>query len=90
MPRPQMARSPVDAMLEALRANAPNKRHKRIRSIYDRCISVDTRGVPVADKVKVAHWLVEHGKLSLDVLDLERNVTRLVAFIKASNYSPPL
>ena len=76
-----------DAMLAALEANAPKKPHERQDSKYERCIGLDASGRPVTDKVKVARWLADKGKLTLAVLDLDSRIAMLCAFIKASNGS---
>jgi hypothetical protein len=57
-------------------------------SPYNKSIRITTRGIPVADKVKMAHWLAEKGKLTLGSLDLEKQVKRLAEFIRASNHPP--
>ena len=68
-------------MLKALRSIAPNKTHKQAKSAYDRCIAVTSAGRAVADKVKVAHWLAEHSALTLDQLDLAKQITALALFV---------
>src|SRR5438132_1209502 len=75
-----------DSMLDALNSTAAGKKHKRQKSFYDRCIAVSARGTPAADKVKVAHWLAEKKKLTLEPLDLEKQIMRLAEFIRTSNH----
>jgi predicted ATP-dependent endonuclease of OLD family len=77
-----------DAMLDALRIVAPGRKHKRPKLPYDKCIPVGARGRAVADKIKVAHWLADKNKLSLEPLDLARQVKRLADFIRESNHQP--
>lgn len=77
-----------DEMLRALRALAPGKKHRRPKSLYEKSIAVTRSGSPLADKVKVAHWLAEHGDLALETPDLKRQVERLAGFIRQSNHQP--
>lgn len=74
------------AMLEALRAVASKGKHHAPATAYVQAIPVTKAGVPAAHKVKIAHWLVENGKLGLDHLDLRRQVERLCAFIHRANH----
>jgi predicted ATP-dependent endonuclease of OLD family len=73
-------------MLEALQAVAPGKEHGLATSEFDRCIATDPKGRSVADKIKVAHWLVENGKLTLTRLDLRQRIDELVSFIREANH----
>lgn len=77
---------PSDAMIEALNVIAPGKKRRNSLSPYDKCIAINARGNAVADKVKIAHWLVVNDKLSLQPLDLEKQIKHLVNFVKASNH----
>jgi hypothetical protein len=79
-----------DAMKESLLATASGKKHKRIGDRFDRCIGRDSKGRAYADKVKVAHWLVDGKKLNLDALDLRKQISKLVAFIRRSNHAPKI
>jgi hypothetical protein len=76
-----------EAMLDALNAVAPGKRHALNTDRYAAQISRDRHGRPVADKLKVAHWLVENNRLSLDRLDLRRKIEQICTFIAAANQS---
>jgi hypothetical protein len=76
---------PQQAMLDALNAIVRDKKHRVGKSPYAKAISVTARGNPVADKLKVAHWLVENHKLTLAPLDLGKRIKALVEFIRESN-----
>lgn len=77
-----------DGMLAALQAVAPKKTHSQANSPFERCIATDANGNAMADKVKVAHWLAENSKLTLQHLDLETQVKALCTFIRESNHAP--
>lgn len=79
---------PPNAIFEALNTIAPGRRHRKNASPYDKAIGTTARGNSVADKVKVAHWLVQNGKLTLDALDLAKQARLLSEFIRASNQPP--
>jgi predicted ATPase len=79
---------PPDAILEALSAIAPTKKHRKPASPYHDVIAVTARGNPVADKVKIAHWLADNAKLTLGSLDLETQVKHLAEFIRTANQHP--
>ena len=64
------------------------KRHHLVKSPYAKAISVSARGTPIADKLKVARWLVENEKLTLGPLDLAKNIKALAEFIRKSNQRP--
>jgi predicted ATP-dependent endonuclease of OLD family len=76
---------PEQAMLDALNAIVPDKKHRVAKSPYLKAINVNARGNPVADKLKVAHWLVENERLTLEPLDLEKKIKALAQFIRQSN-----
>jgi predicted ATPase len=78
---------PPHAMLDALNAIVPHKKHRVVKSPYTKAISFTARGNPVADKLKIAHWLVENHKLTLAPLDLGKRIKVLVQFIRESNES---
>jgi len=71
-------------MLKALEAVAPKATHQLPADKFTRCIALEG-SKPVADKVKVAHWLVDSGKLALNQLDLGQQITRLCEFIEQAN-----
>jgi len=71
-------------MLEALETVAPKARHGLSTDKFTRCVALEDAR-PVADKIKVAHRLAEMGKLTLDRLDLEKQITRLCEFIEQAN-----
>jgi len=76
------------AIFEALGVLAPKKTHAQTTSPYERCVAKDADGNAVADKVKLAHWLVESSKLSLSMLDLETRIKATCDFIRAANHVP--
>jgi predicted ATPase len=78
---------PYQAMLDALDALVPGKRHRLQKSPYAKAISLSTQGNPIADKLKIAHWLVENEKLTLEPLDLRNKIKALAQFIRQSNQS---
>jgi predicted ATP-dependent endonuclease of OLD family len=76
------------AMLEALNNVAPKKTHELAQDKYFAAIGKEG-GHPLADKIKVAHWLVEKERLSLDVLDLRQKIEQLCSFIDTANQITP-
>jgi hypothetical protein len=76
-------------MFNALTTLAPSKRHKHRVSQYDKAIASDKRGNPLVDKLTIAHWLVDNKKLTLEPLDLKKQVKQVVEFIKRSNQQMP-
>jgi hypothetical protein len=76
----------ADAMEAALEAVAEYKEKIVPASPYDRSIPQKDDGNPVADKVKVARWLVEEKKLALDQLDLKDQIKRVYTFIQTANH----
>ena len=74
-----------EAMLEALQTVAPTKTHVAASDEYSEQIGRDERGRALADKIKVAHWLDDNNRLSLDVLDLRQRITDLCSFIYVAN-----
>lgn len=76
-----------DVILEALNSVASRKQHEKPLTIFARCIPIDTNGTPAADKVKVAKWLEENRKLTLDQSDLRSQMERLCNFIRAANHA---
>ena len=77
-----------EAMAEALKTLTKGKECPPADSPFDRCIPLDGNGNPVADKVKVARWLVEHQKLTLSRLDLEMQTQKICDFIRHANHAP--
>ena len=77
-----------ESMLEALRVVAANSEHRRTDSPFERSIGLDASGKAVADKVKVARWLADSGKLTTRRLDLGKQVQQLCAFIREANQVP--
>ena len=55
----------AQAMLDALNAVAPSKPHQLSQDKYSIQIGKDEKGRSLADKIKVARWLVENQRLSL-------------------------
>ena len=76
---------PAAAVVEALNVLAAKRAPHKVASRYQQCIGV-VKGAPVADKVKVARWLVAEQKLTLDVLDLHSQVEHLCKFIRQANH----
>jgi AAA ATPase domain len=77
-----------EAMAGALKALAKGKECRPAVSIFDKAIPFDENGNPIADKVKVARWLVAQQKLILSRLDLEPLIQLLCAFIRRANHVP--
>jgi hypothetical protein len=75
------------AVLEALQSIAPAKTFQKA-SQFEKCIPVDAKGNSIVNKLKVARWLIENEKLTLDVLDLRKRIADLVGFIQLSNHQP--
>ena len=73
------------AMFEALNDVARGRSHRINQDPYSPQIDKDAAGHPIADKIKVARWLVEHNRLSLDVLDLGEKIDQLCSFIDIAN-----
>jgi hypothetical protein len=78
---------PNGAFWDALNPTASGKKHRQPKSPYDKCIPVTARGRAVAEMMKVSHWLVENGRLTLEPLDLAKNIKHLAEFIRKSNQS---
>lgn len=76
---------PSEGMKEALAAISQRSHVPDAINQFDKAIPSDKSGTPVADKVKVAHWIVENGKLSLEVLDLRKRIGDLCGFIRKAN-----
>jgi predicted ATPase len=75
-----------EAVQEALNEVAPRKRKYALpKSAFDKALGADSKGKPLADKVKVAHWLAENGRLDLSRLDLSKRVKALACFIRDAN-----
>jgi predicted ATP-dependent endonuclease of OLD family len=72
-------------MLEALNSVAPKKTHELAQDKYSAQIGKDAGGHPLADKIKVARWLVDNDRLTLETLDLREKIEQICSFIDVAN-----
>lgn len=77
-----------DTLDQAIKAIYPKSKQQSATGQFDHCLHFVTKQgntVTEIDKIRVAHKVTEIQTLKLDILDLEKQVKRLVAFIHSSN-----